>query len=93
MDIAKINKYVATFVAGYIVISSIVDYGEDPHLHPEVYESNVANTATYSITVSGTQSGIELPENMKYFEANPDREGENFYIIDIPVTQFDDWSE
>jgi hypothetical protein len=91
MDKEYIKKSVVTIVAGYILFSNIVDYGDEPHLHPEFYNGGPSDTSTYSVVVSGTTYGVELPDYIQDLGTNPDNEQENLFRVEFSPTPLDDW--
>lgn len=59
-----LKKSLAVATAGYIMYSVIIHPGgEEPHIHPENYDHlNRLNYTQYSAVVSGTSTGVPLPD-------------------------------
>jgi hypothetical protein len=93
VDKEYINKALATVVAGYVIVTQIENYGDEPHLHPEIYQNNLQNRLTISVVVSGTNQVSELPEFIQDFGENPNREGENLYLVNFMPTSLDNWDK
>ena len=86
----KLKKALSLAITGYLTYSVIVfPMEENPHMHQPQYEYiHGDNFGNYSVVVSGTSSGVELPNYIEDLEASPLNPTERLYGITIPTSDY-----